>query len=144
MVFWEWILKYWLQVLFGLICAGVALSYKRIKAWRATAKEVEAEKLKNSIVKDLAVKLEECSKRSDENDKALREELKEVRAGVLAMQGDLFRTKCKELLKDEHFISLEEYENISNDHDAYNGLGGNHVGDELFKLVKIKFESQAK
>lgn len=142
MVFLEWILKYWLQVLFGLICAGVALFYKRIKAWRATAKEVEAEKLKNSIVKDLAVKMEECSRRSDENDKALRDELKEVRAGVLAMQGDLFRNKCRALLKDDHVITLEQYENISEDHAAYNGLGGNSIGDELFNLVKVKFENQ--
>ena len=138
----EWFLKYWLQVLFGLICAGVALFYKRIKAWRQAAKDVEAEKLKNSIVKDLAIKMEECSRRSDENDKALREELKEVRAGVLAVQGDLFRNKCRELLKDGTIITVEQFENISEDHTAYNGLGGNSTGDELYRLVKVKFESQ--
>lgn len=138
----EWFLKYWLQVLFGLVCAGVALFYKRIKAWRQTAKEVEAEKLKNSIVKDLAEKFEECSRRSDENDKAIRDELKEVRAGILAVQGDIFRNKCKHLLSEDVVISLEQFENISQDHAAYNGLGGNHIGDELFKLVKIKFENQ--
>lgn len=144
MVFLEWILKYWLQVLFGLICAGVALFYKRIKAWRAEYKRKEAEELKNSIVKDLAAKFEECSKRSDANDKEIKEELGQIRGGLLSVQGSLFRAKCKDYLAEDHFITLEEYELLTKNHDVYNSLGGNHVGDSLFAMVQQKFENQAK
>ena len=37
-----------------------------------------------------------------------------------------------------HTISLDEWEEIDADHEAYNRLGGNHKGDELFRLVKEK------
>lgn len=144
MVFLEWILKYWLQVLFGLICAGVALFWKRIKAWRATYKAKETEELKNSIVKDLVAKFEECSTRSDANDKAIQEQLDLVKAGLLSVQGAAFKQRCRELLKEDHFITLEEFELLTKDHQAYNGLGGNHIGDSMFTAVGHKFETQKK
>lgn len=142
MVFLDWILKYWLQVLFGLICAGVALFYKRIKAWRAAYKKKEAEKLKNSIIKEVKEALEEMSARSDANDKTLREEMDAIKAGLLSIQGDSFKAKCREALREENTISVEQFEALEKEHGIYNGLGGNHVGDELFKLVKHKVENQ--
>lgn len=142
MVFLEWILKYWLQVLFGLICAGVGIFWKRIKAWRQAYKQKEAEALKDSIVKDLAAKFEECSKRSDANDKMIQAELGQIKDGLLSVQGAAFKARCRELLKDDHVITIEEMELLTKDHQVYNGLGGNHVGDGLFNAVSAKFESQ--
>lgn len=141
-MFLEWILKYWLQVLFGLICAGVALFWKRIKAWRKAYKAKETEELKNLIVKDLAVKMEECSSRSDSNDKLIKEELDLVKGGLLQVEGAQFRQSCKELLVENRFITLEDYELLTAQHKAYNELGGNSVGDELFQIVTTKFETQ--
>lgn len=67
-------------------------------------------------------------------------ELDALRAGMLSMQGKEFRTECKKLLADDHEITLDEWEEIDADHEAYNGLGGNHKGDHLYELVKKKAE----
>ena len=54
------------------------------------------------------------------------------------MQGKNFKSDCRRLLDENHEITLDEWEEIDADHEAYNGLGGNHRGDELFELVKKK------
>lgn len=57
------------------------------------------------------------------------------------MQGKNFKSDCRRLLDENHEITLDEWEEIDADHEAYNGLGGNHRGDELFELVKKKVEN---
>ena len=61
--------------------------------------------------------------------------------GLLSIQGDKFKRQCRRLLREDHAILLEEYEQCIADHDAYNGLGGNHGGDLLFDSVVEKFEA---
>lgn len=61
--------------------------------------------------------------------------IEEIRKGLLSIQGQSFKEKCHKLLAQEHQIDVEELENITKDHDAYKGLGGNHEGDTLFSLV---------
>ena len=61
--------------------------------------------------------------------------MNELRAGLLSIQGKSFKEKCHELLNNEHKITIEELENITKDHEAYKGLGGNHEGDTLFNLI---------
>jgi hypothetical protein len=51
------------------------------------------------------------------------------------VQSRNFKANCHELLDINHVITAEELENITRDHDAYKGLGGNHVGDTLFNLI---------
>lgn len=77
-------------------------------------------------------------KRSQEDDVHIREEINIIKAGLLSLQGKQFRRKCRKLLKPEHTITLEEYEQLIEDHNVYNALDGNHKGDELFALVKDK------
>lgn len=67
-------------------------------------------------------------------------ELGFLKAGLLSIQGKEFRENCRELLADDHEITLDEWEEIDADHEAYNGLGGNHKGDHLYELVKKKAE----
>ena len=141
MVFLDWLLKYWLQVLFGLICAGVALFYKRIKAWRAAYKKKAAKELKDSIIKEVKDALNDMAARSDANDKAMREEMDVIKAGLLSVQGDAFKAKCRDALREDNTITIEQFEALEKEHTVYNGLGGNHTGDELFKLVKHKIEN---
>ena len=64
-----------------------------------------------------------------------------MRSGLLSIQGRDFKRHCRELLDDEHEITLDEWEQIDADHEAYNGLGGNHKGDQLYELVKKKVEN---
>ena len=140
----EIVLKYWLQVLLGLAVAGFGLFHKKIMAWRDAHKKQEAQVLKDSIVKEVRDALDTLTERSDENDRIMRGQMNELRAGLLAIQGDAFKQKCHNLLLEEHHITLSEFENISKDHEAYNGLGGNHEGDQMFDLVRRKFENTLK
>lgn len=64
-----------------------------------------------------------------------------MRISVLAIWGKQFKGFCKELLEEEHQITLEEYRKCCEEHDLYNGLGGNHDGDTLFSLVTTKYEA---
>ena len=67
-------------------------------------------------------------------------ELGFLKAGLLSIQGKEFRENCRKLLADDHEITLDEWEEIDADHEAYNGLGGNHKGDHLYELVQKKAE----
>ena len=81
----EFILKYWIQVLFGLIVAGIGIFWKRIKAWRNAYKQKEADALKDSIIAEVKEALEEFTARSDANDKIIRQEIDGIRAGLLTI-----------------------------------------------------------
>lgn len=63
-------------------------------------------------------------------------------AALLSVQGNQFKDRCKFMLKKEHEVTVEEYEDLAKDHEIYNALGGNHNGDELFAMVKAKFQSE--
>lgn len=71
-------------------------------------------------------------------DKVYDEKINQIRDGLLSVQGQAFKEKCHKLLLQEHQIDVEELENVTKDHDAYKGLGGNHEGDMLFTLVLEK------
>ena len=70
----------------------------------------------------------------------LSDEMRSLKKGLLSIQGKEFRANCRKLLEDGHEITLDEWEEIDADHEAYNGLGGNHKGDQLYGLVKKKAE----
>lgn len=80
-------------------------------------------------------------KRIEAHVDAVAENVDILRAGLLSMQGHEFRKKCRVLLEEGHKITTEEWETISDDYDAYKGLGGNHNGDTLFEAVKKKYEA---
>ena len=49
----DWILKYWIQFLFGLIIAGMSYLYSRYKAWKKRSDNLEdgmRALLRNSII----------------------------------------------------------------------------------------------
>ena len=70
----------------------------------------------------------------------LSNEMKSLKKGLLSIQGKEFRANCRKLLEEGHEITLDDWEEIDADHEAYNGLGGNHKGDQLYSLVKKKAE----
>ena len=72
---------------------------------------------------------------------AVDESLNLIKQGLLAVQGHEFRNKCRKLLTQD-IIKSDEFEQLENDHAAYNGLGGNHKGDSLFDQVKTKYYAQ--
>lgn len=92
--------------------------------------------------------LEEEEKISKQEDAVLQKQIidlngqvEALKAGMLSMQGKEFRASCRKLLEEGHEITLDEWEELDADHEAYNGLGGNHKGDHLYSLVKKKVEN---
>lgn len=138
----EFVAHYWLQILFGLIVSIVAACNKKIRTWYSTHKEKEQEQFKHSIVDEIKPMFKELADRSDANDQVMKQQMEDLRAGVLSVQGDAFKAKCREAIHSDEPISLELFEQLERDHNAYNGLGGNHDGDALFDLVRKKFEHQ--
>lgn len=132
----EFVLKYWIEFLFGgVIGIGSYMIKRTLKSFRqerADEKEAFLEGIKDEIRAEF--------ERSNKKETELAEEIKVLKAGLLSIQGRTFKSNCRRLLDPDHDISLEEYEEITKDHDAYNSLGGNHNGDQLYQLVRKKVE----
>lgn len=133
----EFILKYWIEFLFGLVIAGGGFIIKR------TLKSYKQERAdeKKEFLKEIQKEIQAEFVRSDKKETELQNEIKILKNGLLSIQGRTFKSNCKRLLEEDHEISLEEYEEITKDHDAYNSLGGNHNGDQLYQLVRQKVEN---
>lgn len=133
----EFILKYWIEFLFGLVIAGGGFIIKR------TLKSYKQERAdeKKEFLKEIQKEIQAEFVRSDKKETELQNEIKILKNGLLSIQGRTFKSNCKKLLEEGHEISLEEYEEITKDHDAYNSLGGNHNGDQLYQLVRQKVEN---
>lgn len=126
------------------------------------------EQFGQTLAENLMIKMNECQKglndkidfiqqESTQQDEVLRtiadnlakeneqqeESLKRITNGLLSVQGKAFREECLKLLDSKHtYITMEEMEQCIADHDAYNAMGGNHFGDNLFKQVETKFNIQ--
>lgn len=86
--------------------------------------------------------VKETEDKSNAGDSALREEIKIIKSGILSMEGAYFKQSCRKALEPDHYITSHEFEEITIDHGVYNSLGGNHEGDQLFKLVEAKIKNQ--
>ena len=155
----DFIVKYWMQFGFGLIVAGLtALSkyfynlYKKEKSHQKTEEQNNFyQEIKNAITAERVVtqncldvnqqKSIECDQVLDQKVSNLKEKIDMLQDGILSIQGRDFKSDCRALLQPDHEITLDEYEQIIEDHEVYNNLGGNHKGDELFDLVTHKFDA---
>ena len=162
-----WVIQYWVQVLFGVIATGFGLLAK--KFWKMyqneKARDVEKtmaecySKVREEIdgVHGLVDKRDEylhesinrVQENSVEHDKRIEEDLRNLstyievlKDGVLSVQGAHFRQQCKQLLDEDKIISVDVFEQLTYDHNIYNKLGGNHLGDALYTAVEAKFKSQ--
>ena len=152
----DWLVKYWLQVLFGLICGGVTIFVRRyIKLWKDTKErdkddllESIQDKMDNQYVKTQE-QMDDCyrnltsiiTQQGEEMkavDAKLSEQIVAVKRDVLAIEGAYFRSECRRLLQKDHIITNEEFNTITIEHTAYNSLGGNHEGDALYAMIEEK------
>lgn len=137
----DFIAKYWVEVLFGIIVSGCSFICKRIytlyKNEKASREHLIIEEFDNKL-NDFYKKTQQDNKIADKRIDNVEEIILVLKKGLLSMQGHQFREKCKQLLDEEHELTLNEWTELIADHDAYKALGGNHEGDELFGLVKIK------
>ena len=145
----EFIAKYWLEFVFGLLATGLLAWIKHdIKAYKQIQMQNRKE-FQEQIETNFDAKLQATVDDLQITDQTFRADLDSVHAsletitvGLLSVQGKAFREQCRKLLDPSHVITLDEYEQLVEDHDAYNELGGNHRGDQLFDAAKIKYHAQ--
>lgn len=156
---WDFIVQYWLQFFLGLIASGVtALAAHFYKLYKNEQKRKRSEldnrfieevkELINDnnkdvlkVVRDEEIASAKADKRMDEQMQQIQSNLAILTEGMLSIQGKQFKDECRMLLRDDHVITLQEFEGVTNEHRIYNILKGNHEGDSLYSLVKVKYEA---
>ena len=156
----DFIIKYWLEVAFGLVCGAVAWLAKKYVAMSKTEKENHEaaiittiqEKMDNQYDKTqeqmdacyhrLEDKISDFVKQSEEEDEKIYQKIGNLEDGILSLQGQQFKESCHALLDQKEPITFSQYDKLMTEHKTYNKLGGNHDGDELFHLVSLKYEKQ--
>lgn len=134
----EFIIKYWLEFLFGLVVAGLSFLCKKFYTLYKLEKEHQKTKEQTAFYEGIKETIREVGKESLKGDQALQTQINAVSAGILSIQGKIFKNECRALLKDGHEVTLEEFENLQEEHKTYKTLGGNHDGDTLFTMVEKK------
>ena len=156
----EMFVNYWLEFLLGLISSGlIALCTYLYKLYKTEKKKKQTEANQHLIeeVKEIIdennrdiVKLiqkeEESSLNADKKAEAKMQEIQTnltiLTEGMLSIQGKQFKDECRAILESDEEIQLSIYQNLDNEHRIYNSLKGNHEGDELFRLVCMKYNAQ--
>lgn len=142
----EFIMHYWLEVLFGLIVSGMGFACRRYwKLWKDEQQHQKTEEQKafyNGILSKiderneaLENKIDALTARMDTKD----EDYAVLKEGLLSVQGTSFKRQCKLLLGQAHQITEAEWLQLTMDYEAYEKLGGNGAGHELFEAVAHKY-----
>lgn len=153
----EFILKYWVEVVFGLIVSGLSFACRRYcKLWRAEQQYQKTEEQKafyNGILEKIDERFEETNNRITALDNKVEKKINEVRKdvqsseaqqkilkeGLLSVQGNNFKRQCKALLEPTHKITETEWLQHQIDFEAYERLGGNDDGHDLHNAVAHKY-----
>lgn len=128
----EWLLKYWLEVLFVLVTTGLGAfikHYRKLYIAERDHQKTEEQKAFYQGLQDLIT----------QGDARLQGQIDIIKSGILWIQGTKFKANCKDLLRPDIEIDVETFEELEAEHTVYNSLGGNHDGDQLFDLVREKF-----
>lgn len=123
---------------FGVVTAKLGKVIQTYNTGKEAIAEEAAQKAKDEILQEVDKK--DAYLESEISD--TRKALDSIMKGLLSVQGRQFKKHCRELLEKGHEITTAEYEEIVSDHEAYNGLKGNHEGDALFDAVEVKYKAQ--
>lgn len=134
----EFIAQYWLQFLLTLITGGLTFLCKKFWSLYQAEKKHQKTKEQEAFYEGLKDTIREGSEETQRGDAKLQSQIDIMKSGILSIQKKNFKQECRELLKEDHVITLEEFESIQDEHNIYNSLGGNHDGDTLFEMVEKK------
>lgn len=137
----EFLIKYWLEALFTLIVGGLGFLCKKFYSLYIKEKNHQKTEEQKAFYQGLQDAISQVTKESLEGDKKLQEQINIIKDGVLSVQRKVFKQECKNLLREDREISLQEFEELQNDYSVYHDLGGNGNGTSLFKLVQKKVET---
>ena len=133
--FIEFLAKYWLTILFGLIAAWLGKKLNHYKQLLDKEKEDQKKKESDNLIADVKKYVDETFKETEESHKKLYK-------AVLDVQQKQFQRDCQEYLNLDRELSLEEFKNLYTDYDIYTSLGGNGIGSMLFEKVEEKYSNQ--
>lgn len=154
------IVKYWIEVLLGLIVTSCGLFFRRYinlsRAERDQKRQNSQKELIKTITDDnqklineVSSSLQKVASKSIEGDEKLQKqinkiehEMSDVKVGITSMQRQDFLDRCRFLLQEDHIITTDEWEAIDEYYDWYKALGGNHKGDVYFAQIKKKYDAQ--
>ena len=148
----DWLGRYWLEWLCGLIAGGALFFAKHyIKMQKQISEDKWKDKEKNmcgKIITTLENKIQGVEDKSAAEDIIIHNELDKIHSevdtiesGILSIQGKQFREMCEDLVKQD-YITIEEYEEFEEEYAVYKSLGGNHRGDSLHARVVAKCDKQ--
>lgn len=136
------------SILASIVSAIILSLMKKYMSNQKKLQQAHDQELMRQMHKDIKSAVAEEQHRAVEKNMEVRAQLEindakleNLTKGILSMQGKQFRADCRELLKPDHTLTQDEFLEISNDHEAYNALGGNHTGDMLFDAVRKKFNA---
>ena len=133
--FIEFIAKYWLTILFGLIAAWLGQKVKHYQQLLIKEKNDKKQEEFNDIIEDV-------KKYVDKKFDSIKESHAKLYKAVLDVQQKQFQRDCYEYLNLDREISLEEFKNLYTDYHIYTSLGGNGIGSMLFDKVEEKYSNQ--
>lgn len=134
----QWIAKYWVDFLLGLIATGLGVACRKIYTLYKNEKTHQKTKEQKEFYQGLQDLITKSSQEAQQDKIELQEQINIVKNGVLSIQKKNFKENCKELLDENHEITLEEFEALQQDYHIYKNLGGNHEGDTFYKMVVTK------
>ena len=130
--------KHIFETIFTIAAGVVGWFVKRYIKLEKKNSKIEQDEFRESILKEVHQGDKQLSDRMGN----LETQLNNFRVALLSLQGNLFREFCEELLEPGRIIAIDEFEQLEEDHTAYNLLGGNHRGDALYDAVVKKFNNQ--
>lgn len=145
----DFIVKYWVEFLFGLIISGATVTYNFIARQLKKNRQEQFDNQLNTLYVKISDSINEKMTFLQEEDKhintridQLHNDLEIMRDGILSLHRRRFVDDCRKLLNQESEITQEDYERLKREHRTYNALGGNHEGDEMYNLFLKKYEAQ--
>ena len=133
--FIEFIAKYWLTLILGVIVAWLGKKLNHYKQLMDKEKEDQKQQEFDNLIADVKKYVDETFKETQASHKKLYK-------AVLDVQQKQFQRDCYEFLNLDREISLEEFKNIYTDYNIYTSLGGNGIGSMLFQKVEEKYSNQ--
>lgn len=142
----QWIVKYWVQVIFGLVVGGLGFLCKKFFDLYITD-------IKNNMIKEIQKQAVQITKDQEENVaklieinktdiRSLMEEnnsqnakIANIYNGVINLQAVSFKCYCRKLLDENYNMTLADFENCQHEYQVYTSLGGNGQGTILYNLV---------
>lgn len=141
----DFIARYWIEVFFSLVVTGLSIALKRFYSLYKHEKQRQQNTEHATLLREVDKKIEEQNAKMKQADGKITDQIHTLEngmntltSGLLSVQGHQFRNNCRELLNVNHVITLDEFEQLTRDHEVYNSLGGNHFGDKYYRMVEEK------